>query len=83
MNGENSNEKIALIITLLMACHLTACSSAVQETSIALEQSEQPLPASTEVLQLMIWFSSFRETTYLEILTTYARALSENGTEVL
>ncbi len=70
-------KKIALIITLLMACHLTACSSAVQEPSIAPEQSEQPLPASTEVTTVADSISNFSETTYLEIITTYARALSE------
>ena len=70
-------KKIALIITLLMASHLTACSSAVQEPSIAPEQSEQPLPASTEVTTVADSISNFSETTYLEIITTYARALSE------
>ena len=70
-------KKSAIIITLLMACHLTACSSAVQEPPIVQKQPKQSLPASTETATVADSVSTFSETTYLEILTTYARALSE------
>ena len=70
-------KKSAIIITLLMACHLTACSSAVQEPPIVQKQPEQSLPASTEIATVADSVSTFSETTYSEILTTYARALSE------
>lgn len=70
-------KKSAIIITLLMACHLTACSSDVQEPPIVQKQPEQSLPASTETATVDDSVSTFSETTYLEILTTYARALSE------
>ena len=56
-----------------MMCQLTACSSAVQEPSIDPEQSAHPLPASTETTTAVGSASTFSETTYWEILTTYAR----------
>ena len=76
-NGENSNEKNCTYYYFIDGVSSHSLQFTVQETSIALEHSEQPLPASTEVTTVADSVSSFRETTYLEILTTYARALSE------
>ena len=67
-------KKIALIIALLMVCHLTACGSAMQEPSTAPEQS---LPVSAETAAAADSVSTSGETTYSKILNIYARALRE------
>lgn len=67
-------KKIALIIALLMVCHLTACGLAMQEPSTAPEQS---LPVSAETAAAADSVSTSGETTYSEILNIYARALRE------
>ena len=70
-------KRIALIITLWMVCHLTACSSVTQEPSMTAGQSDQAFATSVESTTTTVSASTFGETAYQEILTTYANALNE------
>ena len=70
-------KRIALIINVWMACHLVACSSVAQEPSMTADQSDQTFASSEESTMTSASASTFGETAYQEILTTYANALNE------